>query len=452
MHLKPAALFLVFASALSAGTVRAAEPPPAASAPPVVNAMPADDAAALKLVDQAPPADDAAALGLADQAPAKGAQASPWRVYGEVAASRGWVRSPASKGEGVRASLDLRYDTTLAPGWRAVLSDRLDLVHDNSAPEKHNVNALREAYVSWKFRPDTTVDLGRVNVRHGSAWGYNPTDYFKGGALRSIVSPDPMSLRENRLGTVMVQAQKLWSASAVSVALAPKLANSPSESAESIDLGATNAQSRWLLTASHDFGGGFNPQVLLYGDDDLAPQLGLNLSGLINDATVGFLEVSTGKSRSLRARALDLTESDEWQQRVALGLTVTTSFNLSLTAEADYSSAAPDRADWDALRTSAPTAALRFLGTAQSLQELPTRRGAFFHATWRDAFVRRLDVSGFVRQDLVTHSRVQWLETRYHWDRADLALQYQLYSGGADSVYGMVPNNRMIELSLRVYF
>ncbi|MEO7010171.1 MAG: hypothetical protein ABI156_13565 [Caldimonas sp.] len=227
MHPSPVVLFLVLVTALAAGAARAADDLP-----------------------------DDAALQLADQAPAETQKASAWRMYGEAAVSRGWQRSPASTEDGVRASFDLRYDGTLTPGLRAVLSDRLDLLHDNSQPDQRNVNALREAYVSWKFRPDVTVDLGRVNLRHGAAWGYNPTDYFKSGALRSIVSPDPASLRENRLGTVLLQAQKVWSDSSFSAALAPKLADAPSDAAASLDLGATNASSRWLLAASHKFGAG----------------------------------------------------------------------------------------------------------------------------------------------------------------------------------------------------
>ena len=70
-------------------------------------------------------------------------------------------------------------------------------------------------------------------------------------------------------------------------------------------------------------------------------------------------------------------------------------------------------------------------------------------------FVRRFSngrLSGFVRHDLVTRSRAQWLEARYHLDRADFALQWQLYSGGPDSVYGQVPQRRTLELSARLYF
>ena len=398
------------------------------------------------------PPDDGAALQLADQAPTETQALRTWRLYGEAAASRGWVRAPSSTGDGIRASLDLRYDGTLAPGLRAVLSDRLDLVHNDATPDQRNVNALREAYVSWHVRPDIILDLGRVNLRYGAAWGYNPTDFFKAGALRSIVSLDPARLRENRLGTVVVQAQKVWSDSSLSAALSPKLASTPSDAAFSLDLGSTNARNRWLLAASHKFGEGFNPQLLLHGGEDTPTQVGINLSGLLNSATVAFVEFSTGKGRSLNAQALGLAESEKWQRRAALGLTVTTTFNLSLTAEADFNSAAPDEARWDALGAGAPSDRLRLLQATQSLQELPVRRAAFFYATWRDLFVRRLDLSGYVRHDLVTRSRAHWLETRYHWDRADLALQWQLYSGRPDSVYGSVPQKRAVEVSVRVFF
>jgi len=98
-----------------------------------------------------------------------------------------------------------------------------------------------------------------------------------------------------------------------------------------------------------------------------------------------------------------------------------------------------------------PTQQLQLLGTAQALQDLPVRRGAFFYATWKDAMVRRLDLSAFVRYEPLTHTRAQWFETRYHWDRVDLALQWQLYSGKPGSVFGSVPQGRAVELSLRVY-
>lgn len=400
----------------------------------------------------ADPPDDAGALELADKAPAaKKPQASPWRAYGEAAVARGWLRQPTSRGNGYRGSLDMRYDGTIAPGLRAVLSDRLDLVQGDAFLDDNDINALREAYVSWQLLPEVTADLGRVNVRNGVAWGYNPTDYFRGGALRSIVSPDPAALRENRLGTVVVQVQKVWSDSSFSATFSPKLASTPSDATFSLDLGSTNARNRWLLTASRKLGG-LNPQLLLHGGEDTPTQVGLNVSALLGSATVAFAEASIGKGRSLRAQVIAGTDSDRWQQRAALGLTHTTAFNLSLTVEAEFSSAAPSRAQWYELRTRSPTGALRLLQTAQTLQELPTRNAAFVYATWRDFMIRRVDLSGFVRYDVATRSREQWIETRYHWNDVDIALQWQLHSGRPDSVYGSVPQKRIVELSARLYF
>ncbi|WP_280152214.1 hypothetical protein [Piscinibacter sp. XHJ-5] len=395
--------------------------------------------------------DDAAALELADKAATEKEAAKQHRVYVEGAGLRGWLRGGPTT-DVARASLDLRYDTTFAPGWRAVLSDRLDLIHSDDAPRERNVNALREAYVSWQARPDVILDLGRVNIRHGAAWGYNPTDFFRDGALRSIVSPDPARLRENRLGTVVVQGQKLWERSSLSAAYSPKLEDRPSDATTSLDLGSTNAHHRWLIAGSHRFGERLNPQFLLHGGKGKTTQAGLNVSTLIGDATVAFAELAAGKGPTLIAEALGRIDTERWRRRAAFGLTYTTAFNLSLTAEADFNSAAPDRAQWDALRTASLADSLRYLQAAQDLQDLPVRRAAFLYATWRDALLRRLDVSGFVRWDAVTHSRSQWLEARYHWDRVDLALQWQKYSGDADSVFGIVPQHRAVEVSVRVYF
>lgn len=394
--------------------------------------------------------DDAAALDLADKAPTDQQAQKQHRIYVEAAALRGWLRGGPTT-DIARGSLDLRYDTTFAPGWRAVLSDRLDLIHSDDEPRERNVNALREAYVSWQARPDVILDLGRVNIRHGAAWGYNPTDFFRDGALRSIVSPDPARLRENRLGTVVVQAQKLWANSSLSAAYSPKLEDRPSDATTSLDLGSTNAHHRWLLAGSHRFGE-LHPQLLLHGGKGKRTALGLNVSTLAGGAAVAFAELAVGKGPSLVDEALGRPSSDRWRQRAAFGMTYTTGFNLSITAEADFNSAAPNRSQWDALLASSTVDALRFLQAAQDLQDLPVRRAAFLYATWRDALVRRLDLSGFLRWDAVTHSRSQWLEARYHWDRVDLALQWQGFFGDPGSVFGMVPQKRAVEVSVRFYF
>ena len=397
--------------------------------------------------------DDADALSLADEAKPATRSSSDWRVFGEGALSRISPRDAAPAVDAGRLSIDLRYDSTIAPGLRAVLSNRLDLSHSDEPPRETNVNTLREAYLSWHASPDQIVDIGRVNLRYGAALGFNPTDYFKAGALRSIVSPDPASLRENRQGTFLIQGQKLWSGSSLTGLFSPRLGSATSDSTFSLNAGATNPRNRWLVSGSHKFSEDLNPQFLLYGGAGTPTQVGLNLSGLVNSATVAFLEFSTGKGRSLVGQALANAESERMQRRAALGLTYTTPFNLSLTAELEHNSAAPDRQQWEAATGgNARGNALRLLGAAQTLQDLPVRRALFFYASWPDMGLKNLDFSAFIRRDSETRSRAQWIETRYRWASVEVALQWQLYSGGPTSVYGSVPEPRRVDALLRYFY
>src|SRR5665647_1914481 len=76
-----------------------------------------------------------------------------------------------------RASLDLLYSGRVGTGLRAVVSDRLDLIHTNGPEPEPSRNRLREAYLGWQpGGGDTAIDLGRINLRNGPAYGYNPTD------------------------------------------------------------------------------------------------------------------------------------------------------------------------------------------------------------------------------------------------------------------------------------
>lgn len=397
----------------------------------------------------APPPDDLDALDLADKAPDAGPQAArPWRLFLEGAVGRGKLRGPGSDFSIYRGSIDFRYDDHIAPQWRLVFSDRLDGVDSDGVPPGDNVNTLREAYVSWSRTEDQIFDLGRVNVRNGAALGFNPSDWFKANALRSIVDPDPAVLRENRQGTVVLQGQQLWSQGSLTATVSPKLARSSDTATFALNAGATNPSNRYLLAGSWKLGDKFTPQLLVFGGDDDPVQAGLNLSGLLGDAVVAFGEFTAGRGKPLVAQALNQPESNSNQQRAAVGLTYTTGFNLSLTAEADYNSAAPQGDQWHRLP---PAAQQQVLATAQALQDLPTRSQWFLYANWQDALVQRFDVSGFLRQDMQTSSRAFWLEGRYAWERAELALQWQLFSGSPGTVYYAVPQQQTVQLILRVY-
>ncbi|NMM38744.1 MAG: hypothetical protein HHJ09_14815 [Glaciimonas sp.] len=397
-------------------------------------------------------ADDADALLLADQAPSRTAVASDWHWFAEGALSQFALRDGGATASSQRLSLDVQLDKSLAPGWRAVLADRLDLNRQGQIGAPDSINTLREAYLSWQAQDNRIIDLGRINARYGVAIGYNPTDYFRTGALRSVVSVDPASLKKNRLGSAMLRGQTLWSGGSLTGLVSPKLTQQRSDTTFSPDFGATNNQNRWLLAASQQLSDGIQPQWLMYGEQGQSPQLGFNLTGLLNDATVGYVEWSGGRSRSQLLQALNGADDTAFRNRLSTGLTYTSADKISLTLEYDYNGAALDQAGWNALSSGSPGSYRQYRMWLQNAQEMPTRQALFLYANWQDAMINHLDFSAMLRFNAADHSRLSWLEARYHWDKADLALQWQINSGNAGSEFGAVPQQRVLELLLRYFF
>ncbi len=401
-------------------------------------------------------ADDADALRLADQAPETAARASDWRSFAEVAFGAARQRDGGSLRHDRRLSLDLRYDHALSPEWRAVFADRLDLSWPAQGRVDHAVNTVNEAYLSRQWRQDVLLDLGRVNARHGVATGYNPTDYFRDGALRSVTSIDPASLKENRQGSVMLRGQGLWQGGALTALYSPRLQRQASDAGLSLDWGATNNRERGLIALGQQLTETFSPQFLVYRETALPTQFGLNLSGLANHATVAYLEWSGGRSSALLSQALrqlgPACVCEAWRNRLAGGLTYTTANKLSLTAEWQYNGAGLQREEWLALRNGPPALYALYRTQAQTAQDLPTRQAFFFHATWQDALISRLDLSVMLNIDLVDSSHRAWLEARYRGDHAEYAFQWQRTGGERLSNYAALPDSRAWQLVARHYF
>lgn len=397
-------------------------------------------------------AQDADALLLADQAPSRTDVAGDWQWFAEGALGQSTLRNGGAAASSQRLSLDVQLDKSVAPGWRAVLADRLDLNRQGQSGSRNSVNTLKEAYLSWQAQDNRIIDLGRINARYGVATGYNPTDYFRAGALRSVVSVDPASLKKNRLGSVMLRGQALWSGGSLVALVSPQLAQQRNDAGFSPDFGATNNQHRWLLAASQKLSDSLQPQWLLYGEQRQSPQLGFNLTGLLNDATVGYVEWSGGRSRSQLLQALHGVGDTAFRNRLSTGLTYTSADKLSFTLEYDYNGAALDQAGWDVLRSGAPASYRQYRMWLQNAQEMPTRQALFLYASWQDALLNHLDLSTMLRFNAADHSRLSWLEARYHWDRADLAVQWQVNSGAAGSEFGAAPQQRVLEVLLRYFF
>jgi hypothetical protein len=390
---------------------------------------------------------DMDALSLADQTPdVDQAPKRDWHAFAEAAQSRAGGRDES------RVSLDVRVDKGLSDNWRVSFADRLDVNWLDAQPSRRSVNTIKEAYISWKSAGDHSIDVGRVNVYNGVSIGYNPSDFFKGGALRSTISSDPKQLTRDRQGTVMLRGQLFGEGQALTAILAPKLEDGPASAPFNPNLGATNNVNRGLLSYSVKVSDGFNPQFLVYKEEGLPIQAGVNATALANDSTVLFAQWVGGRSRSYYARALGLPGNAGFKDRASAGATYTTAMKLSLTAELDVSRGSLSHADWVQLGERDPQSYWLYRSWIQQQQEMATRRALTLYANWRDAVVKRLDVTGLTRINLADKSSFSWLEFRYHWDQVDLALQWQTTAGQPLTEYGALPQSRATTLSLRSFF
>lgn len=364
----------------------------------------------------------------------------PLRLFFEAAAGRATQRFGLPSENLGRLSADLFYSRSLGGPWRLTLSDRLDHVDPEPVGIDATINTLREAFVSWQDEAGSTyADLGRVNLRFGPGYGYNPTDFFRDGSQRNITTPDPVALREARQGSVVLRGQRLWQGGSAAVILSPKLANRPSADGFSLDLGSTNNRDRAVLMLSHELREGISGQVLAYKAEGDGTLVGANLTALAGDSVVLHGEVAAGRDRTLAARAWGTNETRRSQRAVA-GATWTSASKLSVTAELQYNGFALDRQGWQ--RAVDAGTDLSYLLEAERQQDLAARRAVLVYVQQKDLGMRGLDLTGFVQRNQQDHSRMTWIELRRRWSQFELALQVQQQDGRADTHFGSVPYRR----------
>jgi hypothetical protein len=402
--------------------------------------------------------DEEAALKLADTTPPDRPEtARAWQFSAEAAAQEAEDRAGQWHAQ-QRLSLDGSVQGALpgAAGWQWRFADRLDAFGpDRLAGQQDAVNTLKDLYLGGPVGGALTLDLGRINTRQGVAYGWNPTDYFRTDAVRVVSSPDPASLRENRMGTVMLRGQHLWTGGSLTAIVAPKLADHPNDDGASLDIGATNHSTRWMLAATQKFGDDFAPQFLAYRDDDVpgSPRFGLNLTRLLGTACVAHLEASGGRVPSRLAIAEGRADQDlDWRGQLAAGSTCTSPWNQSLTLEYQHDGEALDAAGFRALAAGAPQTLAAYARESQRGLNPLTRDQVFAQLRWTNAGIAQLDLAGYLYWSLADQSHSAWLEVRYHWQRTDVAVQWQINTGGPTTENGVNPLHRAAQVLVRHWF
>ena len=236
------------------------------------------------------------------------------------------------------------------------------------------------------------------------------------------------------------------------LALAPKLRDVASSQSFSPDWGATNHASRALVVVGAQPADKLSLQGFAFSEQGKGAQLGLNANALLGDATVAYAEWAGGKDHDLLSAALGMPRT-KTAHRAAAGLTFTTPGKLSLTGELQYDGFALDKAGWnDALRVYGLEPLGAYLVEVQRRQDIASRKAAMVYVSQRDAGVKGLELTGLVRVNLEDHSRFWWAEARYHFNRVDLAVQWQQNQGRADTEFGAMPARTLLQVVLAAYF
>jgi hypothetical protein len=374
-----------------------------------------------------------------------------WKLYVEGGGFTLRDRWRHTDTDGRRLSMDLKVDKPIGDHGSIVASNRLDVTWRSGDQERQSVNVLKELYLDWRWQTDYRIDVGRVNVFNGVGYGYNPTDFFKGGALRSVITADPAVLKRDRQGAVVLRGQVVGEKHAIELLYSPKLAERADNTPFGQNAGATNDRGRWMLTGSRQLAPGFDPQLLLYKEQDQEPRGGLNVSVLAGQATVLYGELSAGKEAPLLNQAVGGEQHRVFRERFAGGVTYTATAKLLLTAEVQGNGFAMGRDEWRRLWAQDSINYAQYINWLQNAREMPTRRAVLLSGNWRDALIDHLQLSALARVNMDDKSRVAWAEARYQWDSAEMALQWQAFWGAAGTEYGIIPRLRLWALTYRHY-
>jgi len=429
------------------------------------------------------------------QAPAPAATEANQRIYLEDAAVVSSLRSgllvpfppPAPPDWQERLFLDARKQWRLGDRLNFTISDRFNLRAESDLPipnHENVINEFREGYLSWQPLDRTYLDLGRINLKSGVALGFNPTDFFKTRAVVEPLSVDPTVLREDRLGTLMVEGQHIWEGGAITIAFAPKLYDPTAiynnTNLLSVDpsLDRTNANDRFLIKGNVAVSDDFAPEFLLYRQGNQT-SLGTNVTESLGQSVVVYGEWAGGDRSSLIDQALRygrlsgslpasapsaLPEDPHrhFQNQLSVGASYTTQSRITFNLEYHFDQAAFSRRDWNnwfrigsanAGSPGIPGELWYIRSYALDQQEPISEHSLFLRADWVDSFVPKLELIGFIDTDLYDGSSLAQVEADYYlsnsWTVGGLVVAD---IGRKHSDFGSLPQAASVLLKLVRYF
>lgn len=399
-----------------------------------------DDALSLRPVAPAAASDGATTQSLDLELAAVGYR---WRVDSFAGAA-----PPAT---GTRLSGTWRLRHAFNDRWRLVAGDALDIGwyrHEKPFDSDHVRHTLQEAFVTGHL-DGSYLDAGRFNERIGVAYGYSPNDVYRRHAIVSRVSEDPVAMRNNRLGTVGVRVQQLFEGGSLVGVLAPRLRQRDSAAVLSPYLERSNSDWQASLRGSLKLPHETQLEVLGYCRDMGAVQWGMNLSTGVGSYVTAYAEYAASSDAGVVSRAMARDPARPFAQagplharraRYSIGVSVTPVPNLTVGLEGQGDDTALNREELRQLLAPATAAqlqvALATAGYASETQDNLGHQYGLLRASWTNMFGSRASVSGFVRWNLLDHSRFSWLQFAYPHATGSTAVSVAHMDGARATEYG----------------
>ncbi len=342
---------------------------------------------------------------------------------------------------------------------------------------------INETYLSWQQSATQFIDMGRINVKNGMATGFNPTDYFKVGSVLVRNTEDISQLRDNRLGALLIQGQKLWDGGSFTLVISPEISNESNrwfsdKDTVGLNLQKTNDRTRTMLKFTHKVSEDFSPELIYYNESG-KHNLGLNISKALNNQWLGYAEWNVGKRRNLideallqarRSNQLDpavaqLFSDDSGEQylhQFAIGVSYTSVSNITTNFEYHYNEAGLSKTDAEhwfeagSNNKNNPVALGQLYsirGLAQSMGEPLGKQTLFLRTNWTDAGMNDLDLAGLLITDLNDNSLLIQVEAVYQPNtEITLSLRLAKFHGERKSNYGSISKEQTATIQLEYGF
>ncbi|WP_425101087.1 hypothetical protein [Tropicibacter sp. S64] len=370
---------------------------------------------------------------------------------------------------------DITDSTSLLFNLRA----RADTVSGQSFRFEDDFNFdVQELAFSFALGPQTTVQVGRINIRNGVATGYNPTDWFKDDSLVVTGSAAPADRRNERLGVFALTGTTTFGQTLVTAGYRPEIDADmgtiwTDRDNFGLQLHRTNPSDAWFLKVSPNIGDNLSltmNAVMIDGD----PGVGFELSGGVGDNLVLYSEVMAQQRLSIADEALGTSlgsmgfrngvgagQGKEWHYSAALGLnwalpaSIAGQQDISLTLEYHLNSAGLDGSEIDALAGATGLdrmAAGAIYGVAARRQEPLAQQQVFARAAWNDIWGDSdISLLGFY----VPHDGSGLAQISYDvpvGQNGVFNLRGMTTFGDETSVYGANPNKSSVQMGFTYTF